>query len=77
MPTHNESTTQQRSRQRVNSLQALTRAQARDKVARNVVLLCETPTGQTGRPSKALTFDQAHALMDRRRDPPMGVYVLV
>ena len=45
---------------------AVTRAQARDKVKRNVVLLCETPTGQVGRPSKALTLDQAHALVERR-----------
>jgi hypothetical protein len=33
---------------------AITRAQVRDRVARNVVLLCETPAGQTGRPSKRL-----------------------
>ena len=50
---------------------AVTRAQARDKVTRNVVLLCETPTGQTGRPSKALTLEQAHALVEHaRRSPP-------
>jgi integrase len=56
---------------------AVTRAQARDKVARNVVLLCETPTGQTGRPSKALTLQQAHALVEHARGSTMGAYVLV
>ena len=56
---------------------AITRAQARDKVARNVVLLCETPTGQTGRPSKALTFEQAHALVEQAKGSTMGAYVLV
>ena len=56
---------------------AVTRAQARDKVARNVVLLCETPTGQTGRPSKALTLEQAHALVEHAKGSTMGAYVLV
>ena len=56
---------------------AVTRAQARDKVARNVVLLCETPTGQIGRPSKALTLQQAHALVEHARGSTMGAYVLV
>jgi integrase len=50
---------------RVRSIlaQSITRAQARDKVARNVVLLCECPTGQDGRPSKALTLVQAESLL--------------
>ncbi len=56
---------------------AITRAQARDKVKRNVVLLCGTPTGRPGRPSKALTFDQAQALVDAANGSTMGVYVLV
>ena len=42
----------------------VTRAQARDKVKRNVVLLCEVPQGGRGRPSKSLTFAQAEALLD-------------
>ena len=42
---------------------AITRAQARDKVKRNVVLLCEIPQGRTGRPSKSLTLAQAEALL--------------
>ena len=40
-------------------------------------LLCETPTGQTGRPSKALTFEQAHALVEHAKGSTMGAYVLV
>jgi len=38
--------------QRIRSIlsRALARAQARDKVKRNVVLLCATPTGKVGRP---------------------------
>ena len=43
---------------------AITRAQARDKVKRNVVLLCDIPKGRDGRPSKSLTFAQAEALLD-------------
>jgi integrase len=42
---------------------SVARAQARDKVKRNVVLLCELPKGQPGRPSKSLSFDQAQALL--------------
>lgn len=54
---------------------AVTRAQARDKVKRNVVLLCETPTGQIGRPSKALSLDQAQALIDKATGSTMGAYL--
>jgi hypothetical protein len=43
--------------------QAITRAQARDKVKRHVVLLCELPKGQTGRPSKSLSFEEAQAVL--------------
>ncbi|MFI6516964.1 tyrosine-type recombinase/integrase [Spirillospora sp. NPDC050679] len=43
---------------------AITRAQARDKVKRNVALLCELPEGRPGRPSKALTFAQAVAVLE-------------
>ena len=46
---------------------SVTRAQARDKVRRNVVLLCEVPQGTDGRPSKSLTFDQAVALLAAAR----------
>lgn len=51
--------------QRVRSLlsQVIARAQARDKVKRNVVLLCACPVGLGGRPSKALTLTQAEELL--------------
>jgi integrase len=56
---------------------AVTRAQARDKVKRNVVLLCEIPRGQTGRPSKSLTLDQAEALLAAAEGTPLHAYVVV
>lgn len=64
---------------RVKSILArsITRAQARDKVKRNVVLLCGTPTGRGGRPSQALTFDQAEALLAAAPASAMGAYVVV
>ncbi|MFI0412449.1 tyrosine recombinase XerC [Actinomadura sp. 3N508] len=43
---------------------AVARAQARDKVKRNVALLCEVPRGKGGRPSKSLSFKQAVALLE-------------
>jgi hypothetical protein len=45
---------------------SIARAQARDKVKRNVVLLCELPKGRPGRPSKSLTLDQAVAVLESR-----------
>jgi hypothetical protein len=62
---------------RIKSILArsISRAQARDKVKRNVVLLCETPTGQAGRPSKSLTLDQAQALLDAATGTTIGAYV--
>lgn len=56
---------------------SITRAQARDKVKRNVSLLCETPKGRAGRPSKSLTFDQAVAVLDASESTPMRAYVVV
>ena len=56
---------------------AITRAQSRDKVRRNVVLLCGTPTGQPGRPSKALTLEQAQTLVEHAGRSTMGTYVLM
>jgi integrase len=52
------------------------RAQARDKVRRNVVLLCDTPTGQGGRPSKALTFTQAQGLLDAAERSSLRAYIV-
>jgi integrase len=57
----------------------ITFAQARDKVKRNVALLCECPTGQEGRPSKSLTYDQAEALLTAAEadDSTIGDYTIV
>lgn len=47
---------------------AIRRAQARDKVMRNVATLVDTPEGKKdGRPSKAMTFDQAVSVMEHAR----------
>lgn len=43
---------------------AIRHAQARDKVRRNVASLILVPEGQDGRPSKAMTLDQAVQLLD-------------
>ncbi|PPK65772.1 site-specific integrase [Actinokineospora auranticolor] len=57
---------------------AITRALARDRVKRNVVLLCDCPTGKgKGRPSKSLTLAQAEAVMKAAEKSPMRGYVVV
>lgn len=56
---------------------SVTRAQARDKVKRNVVLLCEVPQGTEGRPSKSLTLDQAEALLSAAAASPLHAYIVV
>ena len=55
---------------------SIARAQARDKVKRNVVLLCEVPQGTDGRPSKSLTFDQAEALLSTAAGRPLHAYIV-
>ncbi|MGH3427945.1 MAG: tyrosine-type recombinase/integrase [Pseudonocardiaceae bacterium] len=52
-------------------------AQARDKVKRNVVMLCEVPTGQPGRPSKALTLEQAEAVLTAAEPSPLCAYIVL
>jgi integrase len=44
-------------------VRAIRHAEADDIVARNVAALVKTPAGREGRPSKALTVEQAHALI--------------
>jgi integrase len=56
---------------------AVSRAQARDKVKRNVVLLCEIPEGRIGRPSKSLTLPQAEALLAAAQASPMNAYIVL
>ena len=56
---------------------AITRAQARDKVRRNVVLLCGTPAGNPVDPPKRSPSTQAQALVDQAHGSTMGAYVLM
>ncbi|GAA1208789.1 tyrosine-type recombinase/integrase [Prauserella alba] len=57
---------------------AVKHAQARDKVRRNVVALCDVPTGLEGRPSKSLTLEQAEAVLDAAESwPRMHAYVVL
>ncbi len=56
---------------------SITRAQARDKVKRNVVLLCDVPHGREGRPSKSLTYDQACALLAAAEKRSLHAYIVV
>ncbi|MEO3787160.1 site-specific integrase [Actinocorallia sp. B10E7] len=56
---------------------AVKRAMARDKVKRNVVALCTVPEGRSGRPSKALTFEQAAAVLDASEHTPMYAYLVL
>jgi integrase len=56
---------------------SITRAQARDKVKRNVVLLCDVPQGREGRPSKSLTYDQADALLAAAESRALYAYIVV
>jgi integrase len=56
---------------------SITRAQARDKVKRNVVLLSEVPQGRTGRPSKSLTLAQAEALLEAAKTTSLNAYIVL
>jgi integrase len=51
----------------------------RDKVKRNVVLLCDAPKGQNGRPSKALTLADAEKLLAAAEADAssFGTYIVV
>jgi integrase len=54
---------------------AIRHAQARDMVGRNVADLVTTPHGREGRPSKALTLDQAIAVLAQARTHWLDAYV--
>ncbi len=56
---------------------AVIRAMARDKVKRNVVALCTVPTGQAGRPSKSLTWEQAERLVAAANGSPLNAYIVL
>jgi integrase len=55
----------------------LTRQVARDRLRRNVALYCEVPQGRAGRPSKALSLDQATAILKAVEGTEMEAYVTV
>ena len=59
---------------------AIRHAQARDQVRRNVASLINVPEGQEGRPSQALTLEQAAALLatvEANRDHWLSAYVVL
>lgn len=56
---------------------AIRQAQARDMVMRNVAELVTTPKGKAGRPSKALTADQAEAVLEHAKASRLHAYVVI
>src|SRR5262249_20272133 len=57
---------------------SIRRAQARDKVMRNVAELADTPEGRKdGRPSKAMNLDQATTVLAHAKDDPLHAYVVL
>jgi integrase len=56
---------------------AIRQAQARDKVVRNVAELVTTPKGKEGRPSKAMTLQQATAMLEHAKSSRLYAYVVV
>jgi integrase len=56
---------------------SIRQAQARDKVMRNVAALVSTPNCRDGRPSRALTLDQAAAVLQAARTRPLYAYVVL
>jgi integrase len=56
---------------------AIRQAQARDKVVRNVAELVTTPQGKAGRPSKALTAEQATAVLQHATSSRLHAYVVI
>lgn len=55
---------------------SIRRAQARDLIRRNVALLSDVPHGQPGRTSKALSIEQAQAVLDASKAHPIHAYVV-
>jgi integrase len=54
---------------------AIRQAQARDMIVRNVADLVKTPTGRTGRPSRALALEQAAAVLHHAESSRLNAYV--
>ncbi len=58
-------------------VRAIRRAEANDHVRRNVAALAELPEGQAGRLSKAMTLDQAKALMAAADTSSLHAYIML
>jgi integrase len=59
-------------------VRAIRQAERDDLAARNVAALVKAPKGQrAGRPSKALTLEQATALMDAAKGTPLEAYTIL
>ena len=56
---------------------ALRHAEGRDLVRRNVSALVDTPQGREGRPSQALTLEQAAALLEAAEDSRLHAYIVL
>ena len=56
---------------------AIRQAQARDRVMRNVAELVTTPKGKPGRPSKAMTLEQATAMLEESKASRLHAYIVV
>jgi len=56
---------------------SIRQAQARDKVLRNVAELVSTPKGKPGRPSQAMTLEQATAMLEAAKAARLNAYVVV
>ena len=56
---------------------AIRQAQARDKVLRNVAELVTTPKGKLGRPSRAMTLEQATAMLEQAEASRLHAYIVV
>jgi integrase len=53
------------------------RAQVREKVKRNVVMLCDVPVGRAGRPSRSMTLDQAEAVLNAAEGTRLNAYIVL
>jgi integrase len=56
---------------------AIRHAEANRHVMHNAAMLVDTPKGQQGRPSQALTAEQAAALLKAARQARLGAYVVL
>ncbi len=55
----------------------LRHAEGRDLVRRNVSALVDTPRGREGRPSQALTMEQAAALLEAAEESRLHAYIVL